>query len=90
MSRRNCRPQTTIFSEEDVTEEGTGIPGHIASIIEDVHGVKWFAMQIKKETGVIKRFVTPIHDSLWRKWCGKTPGSAPYDIMGMTDITFSV
>ena len=74
----------------DVAEEGTGIPGHIVSVIEDVHDVKWCALQIKEEICVIKRFLTPIHDSLWLQWWGETPGSGPYYIMEITDVTFAV
>ena len=62
----------------DVTDERTCIPSHIISIVEDVHDMKRCTLQIKKEIGVIKRFITPIYNFLWLYWWGETASSTPY------------
>ena len=62
----------------DVTDERTCIPSHIISIVEDVYDMKRCTLQIKKEIGVIKRFITLIYNFLWLYCWGETPSSTPY------------
>ena len=70
----------------DVTEERTCIPSHIISVIEDFHDMKGCALYIKK----IKRFMNPIHNSVRLQWWDEAPGSSPYYIMKVTDVTFTI
>ena len=74
----------------DVTEEPTCIPSHIFSVIEDVKDIKGCTSYIKKKVGVIKRFITLIHNSVWLQWWREAPSSSPYYIMKVNDVTFTI